>query len=110
MEDPKTSRRGDVQKNVPSSLVDRKHRLPVLPRVGVARSDDPSGRVGDPEVEDLPGLDDGVEGVHDLGDGGGEVPPVEVEDVEVVGLELLERVAEGEMERLEEEKEKGSVK
>ena len=91
---------GHLQQHVPSSLVDGEDGLAVLPRISVASSDDPRRRIRDPEVEDLAGLDDRVQGVHDFGDGGRPVPPVEVEDVDVLGPQLLERVAEGEMERL----------
>ena len=44
--------------------------------------------------------DEAVEGVHDLLDGGGVVPPVEVQDVDVGRAELLERRFDGEVQRL----------
>ena len=44
----------------------------------------------------VPG-DEAVEAVHDFLDGGGEVPPVQVEDVDVVGLQLLEAVLDGDV-------------
>ena len=52
----------------------------------VCFGDDPGGGVADAEVEDFALLDDGVEGLHEFGDGGCEVPPVDVEDVEVIGF------------------------
>ncbi len=59
-----------------------------MARVLVGPADDPGGRVGNAEVEDFAGLDEVVEAVHDFGDGGGEVPPVDVEKIDVAGLEL----------------------
>lgn len=64
----------------------------------VCFGDDPGGGVGDAEVEDFSLLAHGVEGLHEFGDGGGEVPPVEVEDVDVGGLEFAEGGGEGDVE------------
>ena len=80
-------------------MVDDELAQALLAGVFVCFGDDPGGGVADTEVEDFSGGDDVVEGVHEFGDGGGEVPPVDVEDVDEVGLQFLqagvERVAEG---------------
>ena len=81
----------------PLALVEDEGAEAVVAGVLVGFGDDPGGGVGDGEVEDLALVADGVEGAHELGDAGGEVPPVDVEDVDVVGLQLLEAVAEGEV-------------
>ena len=75
---------------VPEALVDAEGREALLARVLVGLADDPGGGVADAEVEDFSRGDGVVEGVHDLGDGGGVVPPVDVEQVDVARLELLE--------------------
>ena len=62
----------------------------MLAGVFVCFADDPGRGVGDAEVEDFSGRDDVVEGVHDFGDGGGVVPPVDVEEVDVARLEFLQ--------------------
>ncbi len=59
----------------------------VLVRFG----DDPGGCVAHAEIENFALLDNCVEGLHEFGDGSCEVPPVDVEDVEVIGLQFAER-------------------
>jgi hypothetical protein len=83
-----------TQNNVPATLVDAELRLARSTSVSVGRRDDVSGCVADSQVQDFALLDDGVERVHDLLDAGGPVPPVQVQDVDPLGVELLERVAE----------------
>ncbi len=56
----------------------------------VGFGDDPGGEVGCAEVEDAAGGDLVVEGLHEFGDGGGPVPPVDVEEVDVGCLELFQ--------------------
>ena len=51
---------------------------------------DPRRRVRDAEIEDLALVGGRVERLHDFGDRRRVVPPVDVEDVDVVGLELLQ--------------------
>lgn len=80
---------GAVQ-DVPPALVDAERGLSVLDGVGVCRADDPRRTVRDAEVEDLALLDENVEAVHDLLDRGHVVPPVQVEDVDPVRLQLPE--------------------
>jgi hypothetical protein len=84
--------------NVPAALVNAERRLACGARVGVGRRNDVCGRVADSQVQDFALLNDGVEGVHDLLNAGGPVPPVDVQDVDPVGLELLQRVTEGDVE------------
>lgn len=57
-------------------------------------------RVRDPEVQDLATLDDLVQTLHDLLDRRGVIPPVNVEDIDIVGLELEQRAFERVLERL----------
>ena len=84
----------------PPALIDDELAQPVVARVLVGLADDPRGRVADAEVEDLAGADEVVERLHELGDGGGEVPPVDVQQIDIVGPQLLEAVAHGEVQRL----------
>lgn len=74
----------------PAALVDGELAQAVAARVLVCLGHDPGGRVRDAQVEHLAGGDEVVEGLHQLRDGRGEVPPVHVQQVDVVGLELLE--------------------
>lgn len=87
----------------------------MIPRVLTTFRDDPSGRVGDTEVENLSGLDEVVERLHDLLNGRGVVlrrntsismnglagrkthPEVNVEDVDVVRAEFLQRGVDGDV-------------
>ena len=62
----------------------------MVARILVGFRHDPGGRVGDTEVEDFAGGDEIVEAEHDFFDRGRVVPPVDVEDVDVAGLEFLE--------------------
>jgi hypothetical protein len=83
-----------TQDNVPATLVDAELRLAGSTSVRVGRRHNVSGRIADAQVQDLALLDDGVERVHELLDAGGPVPPVDVQDVDPLGVELLERVAQ----------------
>ncbi len=82
----------------PAALVDAELREGVVAGVLVCFGDDPSGGVADAEVEDFPRGDHVVEGLHEFGDGGGEVPPVDVEEVDVAGLEFPQAGLEGDLE------------
>ena len=44
-------------------------------------------------------LDNGVQALHELGDRGGEVPPVHIQDIDIVRLQLVQRVSDRDMER-----------
>lgn len=57
-----------------TTLVDREQTQPVLAGVGVSLNDDPSRRVTDAEIQDLALADQGIEGLHQLGNLGSEVP------------------------------------
>ena len=83
---------------VPEALVDAELREALLAGVFVGLGDDPGGGVADAEVEDFARGDGVVEGVHDFGDRGGVVPPVDVEQVDVARLEFLEAGFEGDVE------------
>ena len=62
-----------------TALVDREWTQATLASVGVGLCNDPSRRVTDPEVENLALGDQGVQGLHQLGDLGGKVPEMDVE-------------------------------
>lgn len=79
----------------PFALVDDELAEALLAGVFVGFGDDPGRGVADAEVEDFAGGDDVVERVHEFGDRGCEVPPVDVEDVDEVGLEFLQAGVEG---------------
>lgn len=66
--------------------------------VGLAYN--PSRRVAYTEIQNLAPLHHVVERLHQLRDACGEVPPVDVEQVNIVGLKLLERSLKRQMERL----------
>ena len=53
--------------------------------------DDPRGRVRHAEVQHLALHDERVQGVHHLLDARHVVPPVHVEDVDIIGTQFLER-------------------
>jgi hypothetical protein len=63
-------------------------------------TDDPGRRVADAQVQHLTGIDYAVEGLHKLRNARREVPPMNIEDIYVIGLELLERRFERNTERL----------
>ena len=50
---------------------------------------DPCRGVRDAEIEDLPRGNERVEAVHDFFDGGGKIPEVKVEEIEISGLQFL---------------------
>lgn len=83
------------ESGVPSSLVHRERTEAVGPSVIVGLDDNPGRGVGDTEVENLARCDEVVESMHDFFHGGGEVPPVQVEEVDVVSLEFLETSLDG---------------
>lgn len=80
------------ESGVPSALVHGEGTEAVGPSVVVGLDDNPGGGVGDTKVENLARCDQIVESVHDLFHGGSKVPPVQVQEVNVVSLELLETV------------------
>lgn len=70
-------------------------------RVVVGLDDHPRWRVRHTQVEHLAGGDQRVQAVHDLLDGGGEVPPVHVQQVDVVGAQLLQAAVDGDVHALD---------
>lgn len=67
-------------------LLDGEFGKSVLTRVLVGLGDNPSRSVRDSEIHYLAGQHEGVQGLHELLDRGRMIPPVDVEDVHVVGL------------------------
>ena len=63
--------------------------------VRIRLCDKPSRAVGHSEIEDFTLFHQIVEAVHDLLDAAGVVPPVKVEDVDVIGAKLPERGVDG---------------
>ena len=72
----------------------------MVARVLVGLGDDPGWGVGDAEVEDFAGGDEVVEALHELLHRGGVVPPVHVQQVDVVGLQLGQAGRERQAQRL----------
>ncbi|CAK5266107.1 unnamed protein product, partial [Mycena citricolor] len=70
--------------HVPRALVDNERRLSVIASVLVGLRDDPSGSVRNAEVQDLALHHEIVQSVHDLLDAGVPIPPVQVQDVDVL--------------------------
>jgi hypothetical protein len=87
-----------AEDNVPASLVDAELRLASSTSIGVGCGDDVRGCIADSQVQDLALLHNSIKGVHDLLNAGSPVPPVDVQDVDPVGLELLQRVAQRDVE------------
>lgn len=87
--------------SIPLTLIDGEGAQALLAGVCVGFDDDPGGRVRDTEVEDLACKDELVQALHDFLDAGGEVPPVHVEEVDVVCSELLQAGLDGNAHRLD---------
>ena len=85
------------QHDVPATLINGEGCLAVQARVHVGCTNNPGGRVGDAEIHDFALFDEDVKSVHDLFDRAAVIPPVEVEDIDVIGLELFEGVTKGEV-------------
>lgn len=83
----------------PLALVDRELPQIVITRVLVGLRNDPGRCVTDTEIEHLALCDEVVQALHDLRDGSGEVPPVNVQQVNVVCLELSQRSLNRDLER-----------
>ena len=67
--------------------------------ISVGSRDDVRRSVADTQVQDLALLDNSIKRIHDLLDAGGPVPPVDVQNVNPFGVELLQGVAQGNMKR-----------
>lgn len=72
----------------------------MVSRILVRLGDDPCWRVRYTEVQDFACGDEMVQIVHNLFDAGGEVPPMQVEDVDVRRPQFLQRGLDADVERL----------
>lgn len=77
------------------ALVDAELGEAMVAGVLIRFADDPGWGIAHAEVENFPSSDDVVEGLHEFGNRGGKVPPVDVEEVDVVCLEFLQTRFEG---------------
>ena len=64
------------------------------PGILIRLSDDPSRSIRHTQVEDFTAPHQIVQGQHDLLNGGGVIPPVDIEEIDVIGLELDQRCLE----------------
>lgn len=87
-------------RGVPLALVDAEGREGVIASVLVGLADDPRRSVADAEVDDFPSGDHVVQRLHELGDGGCEVPPMDIEQINVVRLQLLQACLERDLQAL----------
>jgi len=71
-----------------------------LPLTFVRLAHYPGGRVTDSEVQDLSRVHHGIERLHKLRNARGKIPPMDVQHIDVVGLELLQRCLKRDAERL----------
>lgn len=60
--------------------------------VGVGRAHNPRGRVRNTQVQHLPLLHQDMQAVHNLLDRGSVVPPVEIQDINEIRLQLPQRI------------------
>lgn len=75
----------------PAALVDGEGPQAVVARVRVGLGHDPRRRVADAQVQHFSALHEVVETLHHLLDPRGEVPVMHVQQVDVAGLQLLQR-------------------
>jgi hypothetical protein len=89
----------DLQLLFRQYVLDNKLSKTVGPSILVGLSNDPSRGIRYTKVQDLSGPHNIVQGEHNLLDGRRVIPPVDVEDINVIGLQLdqggFERVLEG---------------
>ena len=85
--------------DIPLTLVYRELCLPMIFGIRIRGTHDPCWRIADAQVEDLPLLNKNMQTVNDLFDRRGVVPPVEIEYVYPVAVELLKAVAHRKMQR-----------
>ena len=79
-------------------VLDDKLSKTVGPSIFVGLSNDPSRSIGYTKVQDLSRPDDIVQGEHNLLDGRRVIPPVDIEDINVIGLQLEQRGFKGVLE------------
>lgn len=72
------------------SLIHRELREAVEASIVVALHNNPCWGITNPEVDDFARHDKLMQTVHQLRDAGREVPPMEVEEVDVVSLQLFQ--------------------
>ena len=70
--------------DVPSALVNHEWRLVGHLSISIGFCNNPRGHVGSTKIEDFALNNNVVESVHDFFDGTGVVPPVNIEDVDIV--------------------------
>lgn len=76
--------------SAPATLIDAELTKTVVPGVLVGLGNNPGRRVRYSQVQNLALGDEGVQTLHELRDGAAEIPPVNVEKVDVVRLQLLQ--------------------
>lgn len=69
--------------------------------VFIGLADNPGWSVADAEVEHFALLDQGIEALHDFGNAGCIVPPVDVQDVDVADLQLAQARIHADAQRLQ---------
>lgn len=79
----------------PFALVDAELGQGVIAGVLVGFADDPGRGVADSQVEDLPCGDEMVQRLHDLWDGSCEIPPMDVQYINVGRLQVLQASLDG---------------
>jgi hypothetical protein len=75
--------------DVPSTLVNAELRFSVIASIDIGCGNNPGWCVRDTKIEDFALLDQDVKRVHHLLDAGRPVPPMQVKQIYVVGLEFL---------------------
>lgn len=63
----------------------------MIPCILICFRRNPGRRIGDSEIEHFSGRDEVVQCQHEFRDTGAEVPPVDVEDIDIARLQFLER-------------------
>ena len=74
--------------DIPLALVDHKWSLSLLLRIPVGLGDDPRWRIRYTQIQDLSGHNELMKAVHNFLNRRVEVPPVQVQDVDVVCTEI----------------------
>ena len=107
--------------DVPETLINHERRLPMVTSVLVRLRNNPRGGIRDAlrgrdeirqwkrragrsetyQVEHFPSLNERVEAIHHLFDGGLPIPPVDVENIDIRRPEVLQACLQAEMHRLD---------
>jgi hypothetical protein len=88
-------------RSVPFSLIDGEGTQAVSTSVVISLDHNPGRCIGDSEVQHFASINQGIESMHDFLDTCGKVPPVNVEEVNVIGAELLQRAIDRDVHGLE---------